>query len=141
MSAIGDTGQGATVVFDPVSSIGRVRGIQLPEWVMEKIDASALETVGFMSYIPGDLTDPGDCQIEAVFDSENDIPTNGVIETLTVTLPIADATNTVAGVLTGTGFITTTGLPNMAINELMTLNITFSFDGETGPAYTAEAAT
>ena len=108
---------------------------------MEKIDASCLETVGFMRYIPGDLTDPGELQVEAIFDAEVGVPVNGVVETITVTFPISNPDNAAAATLSGTGFIMVTTLPNMAINELMVLGLTIAFDGYTGPVFTAEALT
>lgn len=140
MAYLGDTGQGATLTLDTTGAVGCVRSLQLPEWVMEKIEANCLETVGFGKYVPGDLTDPGEIVAEAVFDASLTPPDPGEVQTVTVEFPIGDSANTTAATLSGTGFITTTALPNMAINELMTLTITIAFDGDTGPAYTAEAA-
>ena len=141
MAYIGDTGQGATVTFETSGVTGCVRSIALPEWVMESVDATCLADTGFSKKIPGDLTDAGEAQIVTVFAADEAPPTPGTVETLTVTFPIGDPTNTVAATLAGTGFISTTGLPNMATNELMELNITFTYDGDTGPAFTAEATT
>ena len=140
MAYVGDTGQGATLVLATTGTVGCVRSAQLPDWAMEKVDASCLETTEFMRYIPSDLTDPGDIVMEVVFDATIAIPTPGTVEDITVTFPIGDPTNTVPATLTGSGFISNTGMPNMAIGELMMLTITFSFDGDTGPAYSVEAA-
>ena len=140
MAYVGDTGQGMVVTLATTGAVGCARSIQLPDWVMEKIDASCLDTTGFMRYIPSDLTDPGDVVMETIFAATNDIPEPGTIEDITITFPIGDEANTVAATLTGSGFISTTGMPNAAMNELMVLTLTFSFDGDTGPAYTVEAA-
>lgn len=139
MAYVGDTGQGAAVTLDTTGAVGCARSIQLPEWVMEKVDATCLETTDFMRYVPADLSDPGEAVIEAIFAATNDVPKPGTIEDITITFPIGDPTNTVAATLTGSGFISTTAMPNMATSELMVLTITFAFDGDTGPAYSVEA--
>ena len=135
-----DTGQGATLTLETTGAIGCVRSMQLPEFAMEKIDDTCLDSTGFMTYIAGDLTDPGDIVAEVVFDPELDIPQGGVVETVTVDFAISNPANTVAAQLTGTGFITTRSLPNLALNELMVMTVTVSFDGKTGPTFTKEAA-
>ena len=140
MAYVGDTGVGMTITLATTGAVGCVRTATLPEWVMEKIDATCLDSAGFIRYIPGDLTDPGDVTMEAIFEATLDIPAPGVVEDITITFPIGDDTNTVPATLTGSGFLASTQLPTAAVNELMTLNLTFSFDGDTGPAYTIEAA-
>ena len=139
MAYVGDTGQGATLTLGTTGAVGCIRSMQLPEWAMEKVDASCLDTTGFMRYIPGDLTDPGDIVAEAVFDATLEIPPGGIVETVTVQFPIGDPLNAVPATLVGTAFISSRGLPNMAINELMVLGLTISFDGDTGPSYTIES--
>lgn len=138
---VGDTGQGATVVFETTGLVGCPRSLQLPEWVMEAIEATCLADTGFTKKIPGDITDAGESAIVAVFDASLVLPVNGVVETFTITFPIGNPSNTVAATLAGTGFLSTVGLPNMATNELMELNLTFTFDGDTGPAFTIESTT
>lgn len=140
MAYVGMTGQGATAVLTTTGAVGCVRSINLPEWVQEKIDASCLDTTGFMRYIPGDLTDPGEVQMTVVFDPTIDIPTPGDVDTLTVTFPIGTDGNTTAAVLTGSGFLTNVSQPSMEINGLLEMNLTFAFDGDTGPTYTVESA-
>ena len=140
MAYIGNTGQGATLTLATTGAVGCVRSMQLPDWTVEKIDASCLDTTGYMRYISGDLIDPGDVEVVAVFDAAIDIPTPGVVEDITIDFPIGVDTNTTPAQLTGSGFISVSGLPNLAINELMELRLTVSFDGDTGPAFTKEAA-
>lgn len=136
------TGQGATAVLSVTGGVGCIRSIQLPEWTQEKIDASCLDTTGFKSYIPGDLTDPGQVQLVAVFDPSLSIPPCGVIEDLTVTFPIGDPTNTTEATLVGSGFISSVQNPNMTIDGLLELTITFCYDGDSAspPTYTPESA-
>lgn len=140
MSCKGDTGQGATLGLSVTEAVGRIRSMQLPEWAMEKIDMSALDSVDWRCYTPGDITDPGDLTAEAIFDTELTPPTPGTIEDATVTFPLQIDTNAIPATLIGSGFITNTGLPNMAIGELMVQSITFAYDGNvTPPTYTPEA--
>lgn len=142
MAYVGMTGQGSTAVFSVTGAVGCIRSIQLPEWAQEKIDASCLDTTGFKQYIAGDLTDPGQVQITAVFDPSLAIPTPGVTEDLTITLPIGNPTNTTNATLVGSGFIMSTTAPNIAIDGLLELTITFCYDGDAAspPTYTPEAA-
>lgn len=142
MAYIGMTGQGATAVLSTTGAVGCVRSIQLPEWTQEKIDASCLSTTGFKQYIPGDLTEPGEVSMVMVFDPEIAVPTPGVIEDLLVTFPLGTPTNTTAATLSGSGFLSSVGQPNMTIDGLLELNLTFCFDGDaaTPPTFTVEAA-
>lgn len=146
MSIVGTTGQGTTAVLTNAGIVGCVRGITLPAWTQDKIDASCLDTVGFMRYIASDLTDPGDCELEIIFDPSFDFTgLVGVDDTLTVTFAISgesapDTPNTTNAVLTGSGFISNYNLPDLALSTLAVVNVTFSFDGEEGPTFTPEAA-
>ena len=138
MTYVGMTGQGATVTLSSTGNVGCVRSIKLPEWAQEKIDASCLDTTGFKRYIAGDLTDPGQVEITAVF--ENAIPLPGVDEDITVTFPIGTSGNTQAGTLTGSGFVMSVSAPSLEMDSLLEISLTFCFDGATGPAYAPEAA-
>lgn len=150
MTYQGMTGQGTTAVLTSGAIVGCVRSLTLPELTQDKIDASCLATEGFMKYIPGDLSDPGECQMEIIFDPTFDFTSGGTstdpdgiignVDTLTITFALGTPTNTVNAVLTGTGFITNYSLPDLSTNNLAVVNVTFAFDGDTGPAFTAEAA-
>ncbi len=135
-----DTGQGAVLLLETTGDIGCPRSLQLPEWVMEKVESDCLATVGFGTYVTGDLTDPGEIVAEVVFDSELPIPEGGVVETVTITFRLSNPANTTAAVLSGTGFITSRALPNLIKNELNVMTVTIAFDGYTGPAFTPESA-
>lgn len=151
MTYQGMTGQGTTAVLTAGAIVGCVRSLTLPEITMDKIDASCLATVGFMKYIPGDLSDPGECQMEIIFDPTFDFFDNpadaqdvdgvvGNVDTLTITFPIGHAGNTTNATLTGTGFITNYSLPDLSNGTLAVVNVTFAYDGDTGPAFSPEAA-
>lgn len=134
----GTTGQGTSVAFTTAGSVACVRSVTLPTWSMETIDSSCLSDTGFGKKIVSDLVDAGSVQITAVMELTDDPFTpDGVNDTITITFPNAGAT---AGTLTGTGFISECTLPSIEIGGLLEQTITFVFDGETGPTYTAGTA-
>lgn len=131
----GTTGQGTSVAFTTAGSVACVRSVTLPTWSMETIDSSCLSDTGFGKKIVSDLVDAGTVQITAVMELD-DAPftPDGVQDTITITFPTAGVT---AGSLTGTGYISECTLPSIEIGGLLEQTITFVFDGETGPTYTA----
>ena len=147
MAVEGATSQGTTVAFTTIGTIACVRSISLPEFSLEAIEASCLSSSGannppgtgvvaeFTKKLPGQLVDAGEISITMVFalNDEPEIP-NGLIDTITVTLPSAGSTG---GILTGTGFVSSCQMPSLEPNGLLEQTITFVFDGGTGPTYTA----
>jgi len=105
---------------------------------MDSIDASCLSDTGFMKKIAADLVDAGSVQVTAVFGLEDEpFTVDGVTDTITITLPSAGTTG---GILTGTGWVSEVTLPSVEIGSLLEQTFTFTFDGETGPTYTAGTA-
>lgn len=137
----GSVGQGTTLSLSIDSVIGKVRSVQMPEWLAEAVDFSALDNTDWMCFKPGSLADPGTFTAEVYFDSEIDVPTVNLVQVATFTFPIQTGSNTTAATLVGSGFITGLAFPNAAIAEPMVQTITFKFDGESVvPAFTLEAA-
>lgn len=131
----GLTGQGTTVALTTGGAVACVRSLTLPTWTMEAIDASCLSDTGYMKKIAADLVDGGSVQVTAVFNVD-DVPftPDGVTDTLTITLPVDTLTG---GILTGTGFVSEATLPSVEIGGLLEQSFTFTFDGTTGPTFTA----
>lgn len=147
MAYVGMTGQGATVNLSSTGAIGCIRSINLPEWTQEKIDASCLNTTGFKRFIAGDLTDPGQVEMTAVFDPVNGLPDPssggmGQHETITITFPIGDPANATNATLVGSGFLMSVSQPSMEVDSLLEISFTFCFDGDedSPPTFTPEAA-
>ncbi len=140
----GTTGQGTTVALTQGGSVACVRSVTLPTFSMDSIDASCLSDTGFMKKIAADLVDAGSVQVTAVFGATGTavIP-SGAQDTITITLPAppvdtgAGQTTSAGGSLSGTGFISEATLPSIEIGGLLEQTFTFTFDGETGPSYTA----
>ena len=134
----GLTGQGTTVALTNGGAVACVRSLTLPTWSMDAIDASCLSDTGFMKKISADLVDGGSVEVVAVFEAtDSPFTPDGVQDTITVTLPDAGTTG---GILAGTGFISDCTLPSVEIGGLLVQSFTFTFDGETGPTYTAGTA-
>jgi len=134
----GLTGQGTTVALTNGGTVACIRSLTLPTWSMDAIDASCLSDTGFMKKIAADLVDGGNVQCTVVFEATDEPFTpDGLSDTITITLPSAGTTG---GILTGTGFVSECTLPSMEIGGLLEQSFTFTFDGETGPTYTAGTA-
>ena len=126
----GQTGQGSTVTL--AAAIGCVRSVTLPSFSMDSIDASCLADTGFMKKISADLSDAGEVQIVAAYGGASQELT-GEQETITITF--GDG-----GSLSGTGFISAVDHGSLETGGLMETTTTFTFDGDTGPAYAAGGA-
>lgn len=133
----GSTGQGTSVAFTTAGSVACLRSLTLPEWSMEEIESSCLSDIGFGKKIVGDLVDAGNVSMTMVFElGDSPMTPDGVNDTLTITFPTPPAGATGA-TLAGTGFISSCSLPEVTIGGLLEQTVVFTFDGETGPTWTA----
>lgn len=87
---------------------------------------SAGET-GNMTYIPGDLSDPGELQFTMHFATNTQPPLDSAAETVTITWPLGagDAAN---ATLAGTGFMTSFEV-TADLDEVMEASATVKFSG------------
>ena len=131
------TGNGTTFSLSTTTFTADVISIDGNEPTIEALDKSHLGTTGNMSKCPGDLIDQGSVTIEFFFDPD-EIPAIGVVETGTITFPVP-AGKATGAILAGTGFITSFKWGPAENNTLMRGTLTFEYDGETGPAWTASA--
>ena len=133
----GSTGQGTSVAFTTAGAVACLRSLTLPEWSMEEIESSCLSDTGFGKKIVGDLVDAGNVSMTMVFElTDSPMTPDGVNDTLTITFPTPPAGSTGA-TLSGTGFISSCTLPEVTIGGLLEQTVVFTFDGETGPTWTA----
>lgn len=132
-----DTGHGGTLAFSagidayavPFRKIGAV------EQELDKVESSDLSNSECKSYLPGDVSEPGEFEVEFAFDTAKPLADMSV-GTITITLPLATGQAT-AGSLAGTGFIKKrTALPEFVTNGLQIGKLTVKFDGKTGPTLT-----
>lgn len=132
-----DTGNTATFVLGTTGAVGNIQSMVLPEWLLQDIDDSHLGTTDYLTYTPGDLTEPGEIVADIIFDASIAVPSNGTVETGTLTFPLG-AGGSVAATLIGTGYIKRYKIPDLANNQLNVGQLTFKLDGKTGPTYTAQ---
>lgn len=82
-----DTGFGTTITFS-TGFIAEIRNITGPSMSREFIDTSHAGTSGgYRTYIPQDLADGGELEVEMLFDPSADPPIDSAAETVTVTWP------------------------------------------------------
>lgn len=136
----GIVGQGTVISLSSDTTIGRVRTLQLPEWLAPRVDFTSLDEVNWMAFLPGSPTDPGQAVSDIFFDPTIAIPTIRLVQTLTVTFPIMTTGNTTNAVLSGSGFVTNISWGNVASAQPVMRGFTFAFDGiGTPPVFTIEA--
>lgn len=131
-----DTGHGATATFSVGAHSYNITGIDLGEETLGKVSTDHLLVTGNKTYMPEDLAEPGEVVMPYQFDNEAAQLAKGVVETLTITLPMGSG-QTTAATWVGSGFITNIKRPNLQTNVIQDGQITFAFDGTTGPTFTA----
>lgn len=136
-----DTGNGATLTRSGLTV--DIVSIQLSSQSIGTIDTSLLATTGFMQKIAEDLADAGTVTVEYNFDAEESgdfQATGGAAVSTTITLPITNSGNTTNATIIGTAILTDFQPPSFANNELQRASVTLTWDGVTGPTFSAEAA-
>jgi hypothetical protein len=133
------TGLGATLTLSTSGVIGNVVSIGGWSGTLGKLDISHLATTAFKSYRPEDLAEPGEFNLKVQFDTKDTLPSLGVVETATVSFPKQASGSAAKGTLAGTGFLSQVGTPEMALNKIAEVDVKFTFNGKTGPAFTKEA--
>lgn len=130
-----DTGNLATAVFTGGFS-ARVKVIGQVERTLGKLQCSALDTEGDHEYVPDDLAEVSEIELEFYWDQAATPPELGAIDTLTVTMPPHEDFTTPAG-YTGSGFFVSSLIPALTNGELNMGKAKFAFDGRGTPfAYT-----
>lgn len=127
-------GNGATFVLSS-GSVGLVVSIKPEKEALAVIDDNDLSVTGNKKKKPGLLTDIGEMQLVCVFNPDS-VPAKGTV--LTGTLTYAARTGqTNGGVRAGTGFVFEREVQSIENDTRVLINISWQFDGNTGPTYTA----
>jgi hypothetical protein len=136
-----NTGHGGSVTFGTSSLTYFWRKIGAVEQEGEAVEDTDLDNTYFKSYLPGDVVEPGEFEIEYAWNSKDELPALGTVETITITLP-QGVGEMAAADLEGTGFIMSrTAFPEMATNGLQIGKMKVAFDGAGGvaPVFTPAA--
>lgn len=132
-----DTGNGATLTRSGFTV--DIVSISIGDQTIDTLDISLLSTTGFIEKIATDLADAGEFTVEYLFDATDaDVTLGGAAESTTITWPVVGGSGT-AATLAGTAIVTTKKFPDLMNNELQTASVTFTWDGVTGPAFTAQS--
>lgn len=130
-----DTGHGATLTLSTSALSFNWTNIDLGEETITDVKKSHLGSTDYHEYMPGDLKEPGEIMIPFQFDSEAAQIALGVVETATVTAPLA-AGQTTQGTWVGSGYLKRTKRTNFQTDVIQDGELTFKFDGVTGPTWT-----
>lgn len=145
MALTGDTGNGATLTLalyngtSALTSALSVISIAPGNFTAPGIDVSTLATTGTREMIPNDLMSVAESSATFKWLTSVTQPTlPSAAGTITLTFPMRSG-ETTAATLTGTGFITGYQAPSMANGELQVGTVSWQWDGDTGPNFTASA--
>ncbi|MCH2362639.1 MAG: hypothetical protein MK329_16430 [Pirellulales bacterium] len=129
------TGNGATLTFSGFT--GNVTTISGAEMEIEAIETSHLGTTGYREYIPGSLKEGGELEVEFIF--TGDMVDLGDAGTVTVTYPKTNSGSSSGATLSGSAFVQNLSYPEATNGEALAASVTFKFDGDTDPTFSAEA--
>ena len=130
------TGNGATVTLSATSFSPSYISLGGFDLTREALDDTSLTNSSYMSKVPADLVDIGSMRCEYFYvpgSSDAQPPiigTNSSAQTLTITYGTSET-------IAGTGFITSSTIPQIINGELMRGTLEWQWDGKTGPTFTA----
>lgn len=134
--ASADTGQGWTFTLGTQSITLQITKITCGKWSVNVLDVSTLSDTGFMKKIASDLKDAGAVTVDFIWKTVTTAPVVGTTpETFTITAALMSG-DVGAATLAGTGFVSDITWPTAALNQVNSGQITVTWDGNTGPAYT-----
>ncbi len=135
------TGNGATVSLSVSTVSTCITSVELPNFAVEDLETSCLDTTNYKTFQASDLTDPGEITVNFLFNQDTDtLLARGVAEVITITWPIHTSGNTTNATFVADGYIREVQLPTLQNGELQEASFVFKLNGEdTEPAFTPEA--
>lgn len=123
-----DTGNLASITFGTSGFTASLTSIKPGAIKRPRINTSHLSTTSASGeqYIPGDLPDYDESEIEGQYNPNDQPPFNGAAETITITFPVPSGLSTGA-TLAGSGFVTEFAIGALKNNELMTFSAKISW--------------
>lgn len=129
-----DCGTGTTLVAGTSSWTAEITSLSFSGISREALETTHLSTAketgtkfGSRTYIPGDLTDPGELQVSGQFNPDKLPPVTLVAETWTVTFPLYTGDSTAAN-WAGSGFCTSFN-SNVELEGVSTFDMTIKLSG------------
>lgn len=132
-----DTGNQATVTFaSGITSPLKARKIVQPAEALVKVECSDLATSVYRKYIPEDLSDAPELEIEFLWDTFHVPPALGAaLGLVTITYPLRTGEVTPA-TRTGSGYVSGITHPTLANGELQVGTLKVQYDNVTALTYT-----
>jgi len=123
-----DIGTGTSISFVTSAFTAEFLAVDWSGISRGAVDSSHLLTVDWRTFIPTDLVDPGELQVEMAFDPSDEPPLHDAVERLIVTFPVPPGLTTPAD-WQGDGFMTDFefGVP---LEDKMTATGTLKMTGE-----------
>lgn len=128
------TGNQTTIALSTTGLVGNFEEIDTGEETLSDLEDSHLGSTA-MEYCPADLADKGELKFRLQFNSSRAFPDLGVVETATITFPLAPGETTPA-TLAGSGYLKRHKRPVQNNNQVSKQEFTFKWDGKTGPTFT-----
>ena len=129
-----DIGTGTIITFATSAFTADLLSVDLSGITRESIETSHMGTaapgageIANKTFIPGDLTDPGEISIEIHFNPETTPPIDAAAEVITITWPLA-AGQAVAGTWASSGFMTDFTITD-PLEDKMTATATIKLSG------------
>lgn len=130
-SKVQENGTGATITFGTSAWAAYIKDIKIKGGKRKALDTTYMGTAaptsgkwGNATFIPGDISDAGELEIECFYNPDTVIPIDAVAETITISVPGSATPATLAF----TGFITDyeIGIP---LEDLMMVTLTVKISG------------
>ncbi len=99
-----DSAQGTTITFGTSSYSAQVTSVSRTGNTRTALKTSHLGTTGAHTYIPSDLIEEGQLDVEIIYDPDLPPPLSAVAETITLTFPVPSGL-TNGATHSGTGFL------------------------------------
>ena len=91
-----DIGTGTTITFADSAFSAELLSVNGSGLARASVDTTHLGTVGGMTFIPTDLVDSGEFEIEIHFNPDNFPPIDAPVEVITITFPLVAGDSTPA---------------------------------------------
>lgn len=130
-----DTGHGATLTLSVSLLALDWTSIDLGEETINDIETTKLDNPAYHSFMPGDLITASEVTVPFWWDTEQTTYPIGQVETATFTFPLGTG-QTAEATYAGTGYIKRIKYPNLQTDAVQDGELTWKFDGLTGPTFT-----
>jgi hypothetical protein len=132
------TGNAGSITFGTSAIV--LSWTRIGEWqaTRDKLAIDHLATTGFRPYMPNDLAEPGEVEVEAYFKPDTALASIGsAAAEVIITYPKTGGA--AAATLTGTAFLTMVSLPELVNGTVAKQKLRVAFDGNQGPTFVAQA--